>query len=154
MIVYKRFLIDIDDDKDFQESKIKSSLKHFFKLIFKFNKVYSHCDYCIQFAINIFICNHLKMYKYVDYFKSYFEDMKEWIEKNPIPPLMYEIKGLQMYKKEQNSYNENSNIDVKTFEAKCIRNSNKNIEYIDYILNSKIKLLFLIRNQFYWGLSI
>ncbi len=143
MIVYKRFLIDIDDDKDFQESKIKSSLKHFFKLIFKFNKVYSHCDYCIQFAINIFICNHLKMYKYVDYFKSYFEDMKEWIEKNPIPPLMYEIKGLQMYKKEQNYQNENLNIDIKSFKEKHLRHSKRNKIYIDCIINSKILFFFI-----------
>ena len=94
------------------------------------------------------------MFNYINTFKDSFENMKDWIENNKISPLMYEIKGLQMYKKEQNSYNENSNIDVKTFEEKCRRNSNKNIEYIDYILNSKIKLLFLIRNQFYWGLSI
>jgi hypothetical protein len=154
MLVFKRFLIDIDDSLDNQNSRIKNALKQLFRVLFKYNKVYSHCDYLIRFTINIFLGYPDKMFNYINTFKDSFENMKEWIENNKISPLMYEIKGLQMYKKEQNSYNENSNIDVKTFEAKCIRNSNKNIEYIDYILNSKIKLLFLIRNQFYWGLSI
>ena len=144
MIVYKRFLIDINDDIDFQESRIKSSLKQFFKLIFKYNKVYSHCDYCIQFTINIFFYNHLKMYKYVDYFKSYFEDMKEWIDKNPIPPLIYEIKGLQMYKKEQNYQNEKLDTDIKSFKEKNLRHSKRNKIFIDYIINSKNIIFFNI----------
>ena len=154
MLIFKRFLIDIDDSLDNQNSRIKNALKQLFRVLFKYNKVYSHCDYLIRFTINIFLAYPDKMFNYINTFKDSFENMKDWIENNKISPLMYEIKGLQMYKKEQNSYNENSNIDVKTFEEKCRRNSNKNIEYIDYILNSKIKLLFFIRNQFYWGLSI
>ena len=137
MLIFKRFLIDIYDDEEFQESRIKKSLKSFFKLIFKYNNVYSHCDYCIQFTINIFLGNHLKMFKYVDYFKSYFEDMKNWIEKNPISPLMYDIKDLKMYKKEQNYQNEKQNIDIKSFKEKNLKHSKNNKIYLDYIIKSK-----------------
>ena len=137
MLIFKRFLIDIYDDEEFQESRIKKSLKSFFKLIFKYNNVYSHCDYCIQFTINIFLGNHLKMFKYVDYFKSYFEDMKNWIEKNPISPLMYDIKDLKMYKKEQNYQNEKQNIDIKLFKEKNLKHSKNNKIYLDYIIKSK-----------------
>ncbi len=56
---------------------------------------------------------------------------------------MYEIKGLQMYKKEQNYQNENLNIDIKSFKEKHLRHSKRNKIYIDCIINSKI-LFFLI----------
>ena len=138
MLVFKRFLIDINDPQDIQTSRIKNTLKEFFKLFLIHNKIYSFCDYCIQFIINIFLCNYEKMFNYVNFFKDSIENMKEWIELNPIAPSMYHIEGLQMFKKEQNSYQDNSQIDIKIFKEKCLKNSKRNISLIDCILNSKI----------------
>ena len=138
MLVFKRFIIDINDSQDIQNTRIKNTLKEFYKLFDIHNKIYSHCDYSIQFIINIFLCNYEKMFNYVNFFKDSLENMKEWIEQNSIAPSMYHIEGIQMYKKEQNVYHENSEIDIKVFKEKCLRHSKRNINLIDCILNSKI----------------
>ena len=130
-------------NNSFQTSRIKNTLKEFFKLFLIHNKIYSFCDYCIQFIINIFLCNYEKMFNYVNFFKDSIENMKEWIELNPIAPSMYHIEGLQMFKKEQNSYQDNSQIDIKIFKEKCLKNSKRNISLIDCILNSKIYIFNL-----------
>ncbi len=78
------------------------------------------------------------MFNYVNFLKDSLENMKEWIEQNPIAPSMYHIEGIQMYKKEQNVYHDNSEIDIKVFKEKCLRHSKRNINLIDCILNSKI----------------
>ena len=78
------------------------------------------------------------MFDFVDCFKNELEKMKEWYEKYPIPPLILPISGLKMYKKEEShNQQEESNIDYKTFKEKSMEHSQKNIELIQCILNSK-----------------
>ena len=139
MIIFKRFIVDINDkDKEIQNYRIKNTLTLFFQLISKYINVYSHCDYCISFTINIFLSSSQKMFDFVDCFKNQLEKMKEWYEKYPIPPLILPISGLKMYKKEEShNQQEESNIDYKTFKEKSMEHSQKNIELIQCILNSK-----------------
>jgi hypothetical protein len=139
MIIFKRFIVDINDkDKETQNYRIKNTLTRFFQLISKYINVYSHCDYCISFTINIFLSSSQKMFDFVDCFKNELEKMKEWYEKYPIPPLILPISGLKMYKKEEShNQQEESNIDYKTFKEKSMEHSQKNIELIQCILNSK-----------------
>ena len=140
MIIFKRFIVNINDkDQDNKNFRIKNTLNSFFKLIFKYDKVYSHCDYCILFTINIFLSDSKKMFSYVDNFKNIFEKMKEWYEHNPIPPSMYPIEGLKMYKfQHNNNQQEEINIDINLFKEKSIRYTKRNINLIEFILNSKI----------------
>jgi hypothetical protein len=140
MIKFKRFIVNINDkDPDNKNFRIKNTLISFFKLIFKYDKVYSHCDYCILFTINIFLSDSKMMFSYVDIFKNFFEKMKEWYEHNPIPPSMYPIEGLKMYKfQHNNNQQEEINIDINLFKEKSIRYTKRNINLIEFILNSKI----------------
>ena len=79
------------------------------------------------------------MFSYVDIFKNFFEKMKEWYEHNPIPPSMYPIEGLKMYKfQHNNNQQEEINIDINLFKEKSIRYTKRNINLIEFILNSKI----------------
>ena len=86
-----------------------------------------------------------KMFDYVNYFSSNLEKIKNWYDENKIPPLLYNIDGIQMYKSNSSrNNNQNNNIDIKKFNEKSIEYSKKIINIIENILKSKfILILFL-----------
>jgi hypothetical protein len=145
MLLYKRFIVDIHDDADSQISRIKTSLKQLFKVMNNNNRIYSHYDYCTKFIISLFMLNNEKMFDYVNYFSSNLEKIKNWYDENKIPPLLYNIDGIQMYKSNSSrNNNQNNNIDIKKFNEKSIEYSKKIINIIENILKSKfILILFL-----------
>ena len=88
------------------------------------------------------------MFSYVDNFKNIFEKMEEWYEHNPIPPSMYPIEGLKMYKfQHNNNQQEEINIDINLFKEKSIRYTKRNINLIEFILNSKIIILLFLETS-------
>ena len=145
MLLYKRFIVDIHDDADSQISRIKTSLKQLFKVMNNNNRIYSHYDYCTKFIISLFMLNNEKMFDYVNYFSSNLEKIKNWYDENKIPPLLYNIDGIQMYKSNSSrNNNQNNNIDIKKFNEKSIEYSKKIINIIENILKSIFILIFFL----------
>ena len=135
MLIFKRFIIDINDDKDMQISRVKSSLKQFFKIMNNNNKIYTHFDYCSKFIIGLFILNNEKMFEYIDYFHSYLEKIKNWYEDNKEISNMYTIGGMQMYKNQSN-HRENINTNSKSFKDKITKNAIKIINIMENLNKS------------------
>ena len=135
MLIFKRFIIDINDDKDMQISRVKSSLKQFFKIMNNNNKIYTHFDYCSKFIIGLFILNNEKMFEYIDYFHSYLEKIKNWYEDNKEISNMYTIGGMQMYKNQSN-HRENINTNSKSFKDKITKNAIKIINIMENLIKS------------------
>ena len=135
----------IHDDADSQISRIKTSLKQLFKVMNNNNRIYSHYDYCTKFIISLFMLNNEKMFDYVNYFSSNLEKIKNWYDENKIPPLLYNIDGIQMYKSNSSrNNNQNNNIDIKKFNEKSIEYSKKIINIIENILKSIFILIFFL----------
>ena len=140
MLIFKRFIIDINDDKDMQISRVKSSLKQFFKIMNNNNKIYTHFDYCSKFIISLFILNNEKMFEYIDYFHSNLEKIKKWYEDNKEISNMNSIDGMQMYKN-LNSQRENINTNSKSFKDKVTQNAIKIINIMENLNKSIFYLL-------------
>ena len=146
MLIFKRFIVDINDDKDMQISRIKNALKQFFKIMNNNYKIYTHFDYCSKFIISLFILNNEKMFEYIDYFHSNLEKIKKWYEDNKEISNMNSIDGMQMYKN-LNSQRENINTNSKSFKDKVTQNAIKIINIMENLNKSIFYLLiFFFRN--------
>ena len=135
------FFYSGDNLIEFRQKEIMNALFNMFK---EYKKYYGLGLYCINIIIDIYLRFKEKDKKKL----NRLNELKEWLEKYKIPPKLYEIKGIEMYKTERKNKVHNSMyLDLKNltevnkklkddFDNEEIAKTNKKIELINSILNS------------------
>ena len=132
-IIFKKLFLKTKDKLD--DYKIKTCLNKLFALFNKYKKYYGISISIINIIIDI--------YEERDIYKQYPTEINEiynWLNKNKVPPKLYSIKGISMYRDEQMNFYYQSEIskDVKKeFEQVETQKTNKKIEHIIKMLKEK-----------------
>ena len=133
-IIIKKLILDAKDK--FDDYRIKNFINKIFSLFNKYKKYYGISILLINILIDIYDERN-------DIYKKYPKEINEilnWLNKYKIPPKLYEIKGIKMYKDEDINYYYQSDIskDVrKEFDQVEIEKTNKKIEKINKIIKGK-----------------
>ena len=129
-IIIRKLVMETNDKYD--DYRIKTILNKLFS-IFKDNKNY--------YGISLYLVNlFIDIYEKKDIYKKYPKEINEiynWINKNKIPPKLYEIKGIKMYRDERDYYHEISKDMKKEFDQVEIAKANQKIEKINRIMKEK-----------------
>ena len=145
-IIFKKTIFDINDNNN--ENRLKNSLSKLYSL-FKDNKKY--------YGITISIINIIIDISYfslendnlTEKNQKILRDISDWLNKNNIPPKLYDIKGIKMYRKDddvmanmyyshsKNKKDINKQI-IEEFDKEEIRKTNKKIEIINKILSNSM----------------
>ena len=145
-IIFKKIIFDINDNNN--ENRLKNSLSKLYSL-FKDNKKY--------YGITISIINIIIDISYfslendnlTEKNQKILRDISDWLNKNNIPPKLYDIKGIKMYRKDddvmanmyyshsKNKKDINKQI-IEEFDKEEIRKTNKKIEIINKILSNSM----------------
>ena len=138
LIIFKKIVNGLKDNNT--EYRFKHSIQELMTL-FKENKKYYGATITI---INIIIDIYSNVRELNDKNQKVLQDILEWLNKYPIPPKLYEIKGITMYKPEENSSNsfysfqrEIDKNEKKEFDKKEIQKTKKKIEIINKILHGE-----------------
>ena len=132
-IIFKKLFHETKDK--FDDYKIKTCLNKLFALFCKYKKYYGISISIINIIIDIYEERNI----YNQYPKEITEILN-WLNKNKVPPKLYSIKGISMYRDEQMNFYYQGEIskDVKKeFEQVETQKANKKIEYINKILKEK-----------------
>ena len=135
------FLYSGDNLIEFRQKEIMNALFNMFK---EYKKYYGLGLYCINIIIDIYLRLKEKDKKKL----NRLNELKDWLEKYKIPPKLYEIKGIEMYKTDRRNPVHNSMyLDLKNltevnkklkedFDNEELIKTNKKIGLINSILNS------------------
>ena len=132
-LVFKKLIFETKDKYD--DYRIKTCLNKLFALFNKYKKYYGLSISIINIIIDI--------YEERDIYKQYPKEITEllnWLNKNKVPPKLYSIKGISMYRDEQTNFYYHSEIskDIKKeFEQVETQKTNNKIEFINKILKEK-----------------
>jgi hypothetical protein len=138
-------LFDVKDNK-LDEYRIKNAINGLSSLFKKYKKYYSISISFINILIDIFSQQNDLLQKY----KKNLNDILDWLQKNKIPPKLYDIKGIKMYKpsSQQEQYEmmmysqySHAEIDKKVredFDKVETEKTNKKIDFINSIINNEI----------------
>ena len=144
-IIIIKILFDVKDNK-FDDYRIKNVINGLNSLFKKYKKYYSISISFINILIDIFSQQNDLLQKY----KKNLNDILDWLQKNKIPPKLYDIKGIKMYKpsNQQEQYEmmmysqySHAEIDKKVredFDKVETEKTNKKIDFINSIINNEI----------------
>ena len=91
----------------------------------------------IDFLIELF-SNYLR--EYISYFKKGILSLMDWIKQYPIPPTMYKIEDLELYKYQRKTYPDDLDENkVKEFDYKEYEKAQKKVDTLMSIYNNEIK---------------
>ena len=135
-IIFNKIIFEAKDE--IYEYKKKNCINQLFSL-FKKNSKYYGISISI---INIIIDIYLEQDNALEKKQKILNEIKEWLIINRIPPKLYEIKGIKMYKEENmtNFYNfqkETRKEIIEQFDKEEIRKTNKKLEIINKILQEE-----------------
>jgi hypothetical protein len=131
------FLYSEDNLIEFRQKEILNGLFNLFK---EYKKYYALCLYFINIIIDIYLHWKEKDKKKL----SRLNEIKDWLEKYKVPPKLYEIKGIDMYKNDKIHSSMFLNLKNLTEVDKKLKDdvdreeiakSDKKIELINSILN-------------------
>ena len=142
-IILIKILFDLKDNK-LDEYRMKNTINGLCSLFKKYKKYYGISISIINILIDIFSQQNDLLQKY----KKSLNDILDWLQKYKIPPKLYDIKGIKMYKPnnhrdeyEMMMYSQYSReIDKKVkedFDKVETEKTNKKIEFINSILNNE-----------------
>ena len=136
-ILVNLFLYSEDNLIEFRQKEILNGLFNMFK---EYKKYYALCLYFINIIIDIYLHWKEKDKKKL----SRLNEIKDWLEKYKVPPKLYEIKGIDMYKNDEIhssmflNLKNLTEVDKKLkddIDREEIAKSDKKIELINSILN-------------------
>ena len=137
MIIFKRIIFEAKDDDNY-EYRRKNSINQLFSLFKKFSKYYGISISIINIIIDIYLEEDIAS----DKKPKILNEIKEWLIKNKIPPKLYEIKGIKMYKIENmrnmyNYQNETRKEIIEQFDKEEIKKTNRKLEIINKLLQDE-----------------
>ena len=144
-IIIIKILLDVKDNK-LDDYRIKNCINSLCSIFKKHKKYYGISISIINILIDIFSQQSDLLQKY----KKSLNDILDWLQKNKIPPKLYDIKGIKMYepRSQQQQYEmmmysqySHAEIDKKVkeeFDKVETEKTNKKIDLINSIINNEI----------------
>ena len=129
LIIIKRFITKVNNN-NLDDYRIKNTLKLIFKIFNNYSKYYSFSLMIIDFIIDLFTYYPV-LFTYKNIFANEFGKMVNWLSRNKIAPILYEISGITMYKNCNINYEQNiSQERKKIFEEKEKKKTENRISQI------------------------
>ena len=133
LIIIKRFITNQNLKQDF----VVKFIKYIFKVFDNNRNYYSFSIMLIDFLIEIFT---LYLRKYIPQFQKEIMSLIDWIKQYPIPPKLYKIEDLALYKNQRKTYADDLDENViKEFESKNYDLSQKKLEVLISIYKNDFK---------------
>jgi hypothetical protein len=133
LIIIKRFIINQNLKKEY----VIDFIKYIFRVFDSNRNYYSFSIMIIDFLIELF-SNYLR--EYISYFKKGILSLMDWIKQYPIPPTMYKIEDLELYKYQRKTYPDDLDENkVKEFDYKEYEKAQKKVDTLMSIYNNEIK---------------
>jgi hypothetical protein len=133
LIIIKRFIINQNLKQEF----VTKFIKYIFQVFNNNRNYYNFSIMIIDFVIEIF---SIYLRKYIPQFQKEILSLIDWIKQYPIPPKIYKIEDLAMYKYQRKTYaddiDENT---VKEFDSKQYDLSQKKVDTLMSIYKNEIK---------------
>ena len=130
LIIIKNFLLYANLKSEF----ILKGVRSIFKVFLNNQNYYNFCIMIIDYITELF-STYLK--GLTSSCKRDLDQMRTWLERNPISPSLYPINGIFLYKYEKKSYYNVSKEKVKEFEEKEIMNTQNRIDKLTSILKNE-----------------
>ena len=130
LLIFKRFISILNVKNDY----VQKGIKLIFKIFCENQNYYNYCIMLVDFIIEIF---SLYLRGNISIFKKDLELLMKWFENNPIPPTLYPIEGLSLYKSERKKYDNIPESKMEEF----------NIIEIEKTRNKIMKIKSLINNE-------
>jgi hypothetical protein len=133
LIIIKRFITNQNLKQEF----VIKFIKYIFQVFNNNRNYYNFSIMLIDFLIEIF---SLYLRKYIPQFQKEIMSLIDWIKQYPIPPKIYKIEDLVMYKYQRKTYaddiDENT---IKEFDSKQYDLSQKKVDALMSIYKNEIK---------------
>ena len=133
LIIIKRFITNQNLKSDY----VVKFLKYIFSVFDNNKNYYNFSIMLIDFFIELF---SLYLRKYIPQFKSEILYLMDWLKQVPIPPKIYKIEGISLYKYQNKTYaddlDENT---VKEFDNREFDNSNKKLDILMSIYKNEMR---------------
>ena len=130
LIIIKNFLLYANLKSEF----VLKGVRNIFKVFWNNQKYYNFCIMIIDYITELF-SSYLK--GLTSSCKKDLDQLRSWLENNPISPSLYPIEGIFLYKYEKKSYYNVSSEKIKEFDEKEIMNTKKRIDKLTSILKNE-----------------
>ena len=130
LIIIKNFLLYSNLKSEF----VLKGVRNIFKVFWNNQRYYNFCIMIIDYITELF-SSYLK--GLTSSCKKDLDQLRIWLENNPISPSLYPIDGIHLYKYEKKSYYNVSADKIKVFDEKEIMNTQKRIEKLTSILKNE-----------------